>query len=720
MKSNLLRIKLHVLLIALLLLSFHISLQGQEVLTGLKQNSLLIKKYSATLEKSGNPDEAITLPIIEDFSTYIGYPNPDLFVDKQGFVNNSYPLLPPTIGVVTLDALDANGQIYAHATRDAFGADTLTSRPIRMDSLFSPVKRVLRIQDSIYFSFYYQPGGGTIPHGNQFFEWERVGDEPEPQDSLILEFGYETGDTIFMGFVYGDYIADTNYSPGDTIVNPFIEGSFYVAETFIDSGMVIAMPTDSIFGPEAVWNHIWSTPGVSLDEWLREDSLRYFKQVLIPIRDYQYLRNNFQFRFRNYASLEDNGIVGWASNVDQWHIDYIRLDINRTETDSFPNDVAFVMPSRSILATYLSMPWSQFQPQELADAFDNKMSNLSNSIKNTNYTYSIFKNDNQLIHTYTSNNENADPYYPHGLHLYAGHATPPMNFSLPTDSEDSATFKVVHIFQEEGSGDSRKQNDTVVFKQQFYNYYAYDDGVAESGYSILSNLTNPDISLAVRFTLNHPDTLRCVRMWFNHVLNDANEAPFTLTIWGDNNHEPGDILYAQPAQLPAQEEEFLDFVTYYLDEPIAISGTFYVGYMQTHNIQLNIGFDQNNDGRSHFLYKTANNWKEPFLKGVPMIRPAVGKYFTPHNVAIKEVEIKSDFIVYPNPTRGNFYLQIDEALLQEQNTMQLFDMYGKLLTTKPIYTTETIINMENFASGIYLLRLQNKKGIVGNKKIIKK
>jgi hypothetical protein len=66
------------------------------------------------------------------------------------------------MGVVTLDALGADGKVYLHGTRDVFGADTLTSRPIRLDSLFNPIRRVIRIQDSIYFSFYYQPGGGTF------------------------------------------------------------------------------------------------------------------------------------------------------------------------------------------------------------------------------------------------------------------------------------------------------------------------------------------------------------------------------------------------------------------------------------------------------------------------------------------------------------------------------------------------------------------------------
>ena len=53
---------------------------------------------------------------------------------------------------------------------------------------------------------------------------------------LVLEFGYETGDTIFMNdFIYGDYITDTVHEAGDTILNPFIDGDFIILDNFTDS-----------------------------------------------------------------------------------------------------------------------------------------------------------------------------------------------------------------------------------------------------------------------------------------------------------------------------------------------------------------------------------------------------------------------------------------------------------------------------------------------------
>ena len=698
------------------------SLSAQEVLTGLVQNTQIRKAYTRSLTKDNVPAEfpAVKLPFTDDFSNYTGYPAAALWADRQGFVNNSFALYPPTIGVMTLDALDAEGKVYAHASASTFPADTLTSRPIRLDSIFNNNPRPLIIADAIYFSFYYQPGGGTY-YQDGFVQWERVGDQPEPDDMLVLEFGYKTGDTVFMNdFIYGDYITDTIHGAGDTIFNPFIDGDFIILENFTDSGTVIPMPMDSIFGPEEIWNEVWSTGGCSLDEWLKEDSLQYFKQVLIPINDQQYLRDNFQFRFRNYASLEDNGLTGLASNVDQWHIDYVQLNYNRTLQDSFPDDVAFVMPPKSLLKSYQSMPWNQFKQEELAEAFDNKLSNLFNDEDGTNvkYTYSVTKGGN-TVKNYTSNNFNAYPYYHHGFHTYAPHATPPIDFQLPTDGADSALFIVTHIFAKAGYNDARVANDTAIFEQKFYNYYAYDDGTAENGYSILSTNANPEASLAVRFKLNEPDTLRAVRMWFNHVLNNANEEPFTLMVWADNGGKPGDVIYSQSSLLPAYADDFLDFYTYFLDEPVALSGTFYVGFYQNHDVQLNIGFDRNNDARANFLYKTTNNWKEPYLKGAPMIRPVLGKYFKPEGVSVAEiVESETHCSVYPNPTADEVHIVVAGSAARK--SVRLYDLTGKLLTTREFVGESETINLNRQPSGMYILYIMVNDKIQEVTKIIKK
>lgn len=710
--------KKHLLLVFLgfLLLMPNIS-HGQEFVTGLTHNPVIAHaaKSNPGAVKNGS---AARLPFVDDFSGQVGYPDPSHWQDRQAFVNKTFPVYPPSIGAATLDALDENGMVYAHANRDAFPADTLTSCPIRLDSNFT-YNRPMQVGDSLYFSFHYQPGGASrsVPP----VEWERVGDAPEYGDELILEFGYATGNMTFIGYEYGEYILgpDEYHIAGDTIDNPFMPGCIYIFQNSAFAGEIVLIPSDSIFGPEYVWNEVWSTHGCSTDDWLAENPLQFFKEVLIPITDPQYLRNNFQFRFRNYASLDldswsSGNIVGWASNCDQWHIDYIVLNTNRNATDFYPQDVAFVTPTTSALALYQSMPWHQYRSSDMAANFHNDLANLSSSTRNTAYSYKVLKNGISNVYTSPVNNENAAPYHSDGLHTYIYHAEPEINFNYSYDNEDSARFVITHVFRMEGANDELLRNDTCMFEQLFYNYYAYDDGTAEGGYTLLSSTGSPDASLAVQFTLAQPDTLRCIRMWFNRTLDDENVDYFTLMVWGDNNGQPGEVLYSLESQLPYfNQDNYLQFVNYYPEEPVALEGTFYVGFRQTHNTQLNLGFDQNNDARGHFFYKTTNEWRESFYRGAPMIRPVVGKAYDHSGIHIPQ---SASLKLYPNPTSGDVHIGSD--METDGLQCQIFDVYGRLIGHQDI--RQGCIHTNGLVPGMYIVKVLNDNQVIATEKIIKK
>ncbi|MDR1112284.1 MAG: T9SS type A sorting domain-containing protein [Bacteroidales bacterium] len=689
-------------------------LSAQEMLTGLGENSLLQKLYQMSGTRSKSSVEAIKLPFVDDFSNYTGYPDPKLWKDRMGFVNNNYPVNAPSIGVVTLDAIGADGKIYPHASSSIFPADTLTSQPIRLDTNFL-LNREMRLSDSLYFSFYYQPGGGSF--SNPPVNWERIGNAPETNDKLVLEFGYETGDTIFLGYTYCLYLLDSSYVMGDSLVNPFLPDLIYIFEANMFPNESIMLPCDSIRGPETTWNEMWSSNGQSLDSWIQDNSLEYFKHVMIPILDARYLRNNFQFRFRNYASLEDGGMNSWASNVDQWHIDYVILNQNRTFNDIYPNDVAFVEPSISLLTTYRAVPWSHFSNGDLIDTLRNKLSNLSGSVQNTNYTYRVLKNGTS-VYNYNSNSENARPYYPNGFHTYPLHAKPAAEFTIPTDMQDSALITVMHIFQVTGGmGDERHSNDTCILRTELYNYFAYDDGTAESGYTIKTNSPNPQLYLACGFNLKHPDTLRSVRIWFNPVHNEES-AQFTLMAWNDDNGNPGEVLAERASQTVRHSEHFTDFSNYYFEEPVAVSGRFYVGFKQTQSLLLNVGFDQNSDARDNFWYKKDNLWEESFFKGSPMIRAVVGKAFA-NDDAIKENMPIASLIAYPNPTTGTVNLHNLPSSVAIPTVAAVYDMYGKKVAEQQIEGSKSAIQLENCAPGIYIIRLLQQSQVVGQVKVVK-
>lgn len=95
------------------------------------------------------------------------------WIDNYAFHNYTYPYLPPSIGVATLDGLDENGRPYDNRLPTSYGqADYLTSKPLDLSPYGDG--------DSVYFSFFYEPRG--------------FGDWPNTDDSLVLEFynGYSS------------------------------------------------------------------------------------------------------------------------------------------------------------------------------------------------------------------------------------------------------------------------------------------------------------------------------------------------------------------------------------------------------------------------------------------------------------------------------------------------------------------------------------------------
>ena len=191
-------------------------LYGQEILSGLQINEVVRHKSSETTilpEREMNDNEELQLPFFDDFKTLNGYPDANLWKDKAIFVNKDFPYFAPNIGAATFDAIDSTGAVYGHATWIPFQADMLTTNPIRLDSVFDPITKPLSPADSIYLSFYYQPEG--------------YGDEPESWDTLLLEFSYLTGDTVFAHIdsvlISANYYLDNEQDtikPFDTLYSP--------------------------------------------------------------------------------------------------------------------------------------------------------------------------------------------------------------------------------------------------------------------------------------------------------------------------------------------------------------------------------------------------------------------------------------------------------------------------------------------------------------------
>ncbi len=434
------------IILNILLLMFSGS-YAQEIITQLSTNPQLTGKLRVKKQFKSST-VSLQLPFVEDFSNYTGDPDSNLWLDNLGYVNTQFAIFPPTIGVVTLDALNQNGVVYPHATTSQFPADTLTSHPIRLDSVFQPVLKALKISDSLYFSFFFQPSGGRgLPY-------LLLGDAPEAADSLVLEF----------------------YSP-------------------------VLM----------TWNHVWSTKGMKLDS-IYLKSNRYFKYVILAVNDSaNYYKDGFQFRFRNYCSLGNSTSPSFLSNCDQWNIDYVYLGINRTINDTVLRDLAFVEKAPSFLTKYQAIPAKQFQVSDVKASLNMLLSNIDGIAHSSNYKYEVWDQNNVLLHTEDRGFENISSFWTNGYQSSPVHANPPVTYNFSSAVGNKSWFEIRHIFKEGVSQDIRPENDTNRFIQNFGDYYAYDDGSAENGYGLYEAgamlaykfvLNVPDTLVAVEMFFN--------------------------------------------------------------------------------------------------------------------------------------------------------------------------------------------------------------------------
>jgi len=119
---------------------------------------------------------ALTNPDVKQDSITVFYAHESdptaYWADNYAYHNYTHAVNPWTLGVVTFDGLDETGYPYAFGTTQSGYADFLTSKTINLAS-YAP-------NDSIYLSFLVQRKG--------------FGDEPEPDDSLVLEFYDQAAD----------------------------------------------------------------------------------------------------------------------------------------------------------------------------------------------------------------------------------------------------------------------------------------------------------------------------------------------------------------------------------------------------------------------------------------------------------------------------------------------------------------------------------------------
>lgn len=439
---------------------------------------------------------------------------------------------------------------------------------------------------------------------------------------------------------------------------------------------------------------LWSTDGnVAVNEWYTAH---------INITQTSLLEDGFQFRFRNKATL--------SGLLDHWHIDYVNLRDNSTATDVVIDDVAIMEPVESFLIDYTAVPWDHYK----------NLSNPSSVMKSTEPLRVSNNHTTNKLQTNGSMLFNAVPYvlgvttpnWNVGENTYnIGVNSQAIAFPQSFPGDTMASFDV-KINVSTSSTNIYDENDTTYFTQSFKNYYAYDDGSAENGYGLQNN----NALLAYKFEAYEADTLKGVLMKFIPTnINVTNEI-FLLTIWKDNNGQPGDVIYQDDFFNPhfpiySGHKNSYKYYTFNNDQSVAVPETFYVGWEQINNVRLYIGMDMNNDNSDKIFYNIGSNWVNTSFAASLIIRPV---FSTGLNATLSTEERKTDvdISIYPNPTQE----LITISGLSSNERIELRDLSGRIIMT----SIEKTINLNNFASGIYIISVYSSNNqLIYSDKLIK-
>lgn len=439
---------------------------------------------------------------------------------------------------------------------------------------------------------------------------------------------------------------------------------------------------------------LWSTDGnVAVNEWHTEH---------INITQTSLLEDGFQFRFRNKATL--------SGLLDHWHIDYVNLRDNSTTTDVVIDDVAIMEPVESFLIDYTAVPWDHYK----------NLSNPSSVMKSTEPLRVSNNHTTNKLQTNGSMLFNAVPYvlgvttpnWNVGENTYnIGVNSQAIAFPQSFPGDTMASFDV-KVNVSTSSTNIYDENDTTYFTQSFKNYYAYDDGSAENGYGLQNN----NALLAYKFEAYEADTLKGVLMKFIPTnINVTNEI-FLLTIWKDNNGQPGDVIYQDDFFNPhfpiySGHKNSYKYYTFNNDQSVAVPEIFYVGWEQINNVRLYIGMDMNNDNSDKIFYNIGSNWVNTSFAASLIIRPV---FSTGLNATLSTEERKTDvdISIYPNPTQE----LITIPGLSSNERIELRDLSGRIIMT----SIEKTINLNNFANGIYIISVYSSNNqLIYSDKLIK-
>ena len=441
------------------------------------------------------------------------------------------------------------------------------------------------------------------------------------------------------------------------------------------------------------WVEVWKASG---------SSLKNFSQKIISIdknATNNFLHKGFQFKFQTNGRL--------SGMYDVWNVDYIYVGRNISKSLYF-RDQAFNKTPKSVLKRYASMPLDHFliNPSlEIDSSTTTSVSNLLNSFNQISLNSDFIDNKNNSfiknIYSSTSNTIASEArdlkvQVPIGGNPIPSDAKAPYElktqFSLLGDATGST----------DGLGINYTLNNTISGITILDNFFAYDDGTAE--YAI--GLNQKFGLLAYRFLLSKPDTLEQIAMNIIKMGKISANQSINICVWKSLPKNPNST---EAAKLLFKKNYLLDysknvdgFVVFKLDQMVALSDSFYVGYQQISDDVIALGWDKNNNNSKNIFYSTSSTWQNYIHEeGSIMIRPVFGEYHYLNSIENEAAKNEEDQInLFPNPSSGKVCTNV---------TIDKIEVYN--LNGEKVWQQDQIFDncfeINAVADGFYIVKLKS-------------
>lgn len=650
--------RINFLLLLILLIGQSINSYGQEILLDLQ--TMPIKEVNVIKAKAKvKSSSLLTVPFFDDFSKGLDYTDLDKWTNSYVYVNQTYPINPPTIGVATFDAINQKGELYKYLSTTSKITDTLSSQPIDLS---------LPESDSVYFSFQYQPKG--------------LGKAPQPNDSLVVEFlSNQDNKWIRVWSVSADFANNIVHEKHQLFKKVVTQKATDISKHFFN----VMIP-------------------IKDERFLKAGfRLRFMNYASLPL--------NIQV-----PSLRGNG-DHW--HVDIVKLDKDRSCVDTTINDvaiSIPSK-SLLNDYESIPWKHFSNGNKLILNSELELKFQYRyLAQTPPGDQNISVTrHFVIRNLSDLNNPFLFSRgaENISSFEIVNFQSY-------FEYNFESNWEDSAKFifETILLTNQVNNLKYLRWNDTTRYTQQFLNYYAYDDGSAENGYGIYGEGSQTGM-VAQKFHSYVDDSLRGVWFYFNRIHADTllhyypEQIPFKLTVWKDLNGKPGDTLYQKIGVKPIYKDGLNKFILYAVDKPLKVGGDFWIGWVNTSTDMLNVGFDLNNIHNDKLYYNLSGEWTKSQFEGSLMIRPVFGN-LTHNPTIVEKLTTQSDFVIYPNPASNLINLNIDEDAKPE--LIRVFNLSGQVVISK-LYQSNSV-DLGNLYPGIYMFQLTFHNRTTTTKKLV--